>query len=244
MKLIIILVFLLSSVDMWTNIYQQYKDRTFTKTLFLSETFLGNNFDRSVTCREIKNGGKFRTELKKRNINCRGDWCDSYGEFTCPKGNNGCYDAMHIIPGHDILGNYIMVYNRWRAANPSLYEKNDALGNIYDMAQRNVQECMYPGSTSTNGGNNNDYSDSYEEDTTEDFSLIIYILIGICIGIFAIIKLNSKKVEGVNLNIDIENGGDVSENLETMDAKNTQTENVTDETLGECVTSDYSKDKI
>jgi hypothetical protein len=239
MKLIVILVFLLSSVDMWTNIYQQYKDGKYN-TLFLSETFLGNNFDRSMTCREIKNGGKFRTELKKKMINCRGDWCDSYGEFTCPRGNNGCYDAMHIIPGHDILGNYIMVYNRWRAANPSLYEKNDALGNIYDMAQRNVQECMYPGSTTTNGGNNNDYSDSYEEDTTEDFSLIIYILIGICIGIFAIIKLNSKKVEGVNPNIDIENG-DASENIEVDTA---QTENVTDETLEEVTSSDCSKDKI
>jgi hypothetical protein len=253
MRSTIILIFLLSSVDMWTNLYQQYKDGTFKKTLFLPETFLGNNFDRAETCKKIEDGGDFRRELKKRQIICRGDWCDIYGEYNCPKGNKGCYNAMHIIPenveGANILGNRIMVYDRWVKAKPSLAEKNNALGNIYDMAQRNVQECLHPGSTGvgTGGGNgggtsNDDYSDSYEEEDTSDdlFSLIIYIFIGICIGIFVVIKLNSKKAENINTE-DIEMGNDNTH----MPENNSETEDVTISSLeNETINSEPPIDKI
>lgn len=147
-----------------TEIYNQYKSGTFTKTLFLPNTYIGVE----DPCAPIDRNS-FIKRLEDIGIMCSGDWCDSDGGYGCDRGNTvDCYNMEHIIDQKNsdpefgdsfdkkILGNVIMAYSVWNSAvgniGPSTdktlkwetikNEKREIYGaTIFDRAAENVRYC-------------------------------------------------------------------------------------------------------
>ena len=152
-----------------TDIYKAYKNGSFTNTLYLKYTYLGNDIKNFDPCTPISDSyGRYifigiLESVRKR---CSGDWCDKNGGYGCMR--NGvttreCYEVEHIIDrkksapyidgnlSRDILGNLIMAYGQWNAQlgyrnsltwNDVQNEKMEIYGEtIFKRALEAVEKC-------------------------------------------------------------------------------------------------------
>lgn len=165
-----------------TQTYTAWKNGSFTKTLFLRDTYLGFNDN---PCQKITRRDAYIKILESKGIFCSGDWCDSQGGYSCMK--NPCYNMEHIIDSgnskvefgseydKNILGNYVMAYSTWNRQVGQLswedikIEKKEIYTDVFDRAYQVVKTC-------------HEYPDMEEQDDNieNDFSLIFFNIFVVC----------------------------------------------------------------
>lgn len=178
-----------------TAVYDLYKNN-FNK-LYLSETFGG---DLGIDVCEKYSREKYIRLLNSKGIKCRGDWCDSNGQFSCKESSNECYHGEHIIDmsnsdtGYDnnIFGNVIMAYGKWNQQVGQLCldnvksEKREIYGAIYDKAMENIIKCNK--ACGINNNTNPEDFDFFEYDVKLWIVILSSVLI-LMVLIFAFICL-------------------------------------------------------